>query len=403
MKEPCSARAFVHNLFKQRIHERVNMSGLILEDLTRDSLASCFVKQMLEDGRASFNKDLLERLKKEGTKQPIRASRGGRISKKNRLKVLEMLLFYDRIYLLGERYQNLVDFSKLRKEGIEVYHISTDSIVLKRDDFGSYFQGDHIFEPLSDFGREALYEYGSLVRARAIEKERAIGNDSAAEALSKPEAYFYLLALTGDPNRNGYAEVNLRFQKNPESLFKGDHVAAMRYVDALLYVSKLAAVSQENNAVLLTTRQGNEMLADIPVEVTPLPRDLHKAYEIWLREVELVPRVVSTDDVLRLRNHRAITQFREAISMWADLIRKGDIKVEEQLRREIRARSSEMRKLSSVRSITRWTTILTLPVAIGELLCQALGPSTLITALGAAVEISHMLYERRHKWLFFGR
>lgn len=94
---------------------------------------------------------------------------------------------------------------------------------------------------------------------------------------------------------------------------------------------------------------GYPVAADLPSGTFELDTSLGAAAlqlcRIHLDEIRYMPYLENLDDVLRLRGHRYISNFRESIFEWLDRISSGETKIEVKYRNSIRVANQELQKL----------------------------------------------------------
>ena len=94
---------------------------------------------------------------------------------------------------------------------------------------------------------------------------------------------------------------------------------------------------------------GYPVAADLPNGTFELDTSLGAAAlqlcRIHLDEIRYMPYLENIDDVLRLRGHRYIFNFRESMFEWLDRISSGETKIETKYRNSIRVANYELQKL----------------------------------------------------------
>jgi len=130
------------------------------------------------------------------------------------------------------------------------------------------------------------------------------------------------------------------------------------------------------------------------------PQDAWQAVQVFLSEVEVLPRVSSIADVLRLRNDRRLQAFREVILEWADALAR-DVGAEARVRSEIRKANEDLKSLGRWEKVGGWLTWASVPLAVvGALAGTPLG---LITApIGTGIRTYGVMQKRKYAWLLFG-
>jgi hypothetical protein len=171
-------------------------------------------------------------------------------------------------------------------------------------------------------------------------------------------------------------------------------------------ITNLLLYNSEYQLPIITTRanfSGNFEDPGIDNSVLDQCNDkIYTTYMIYLDEISLVPKVRTIDDVIRLRDHKRIVDFREALNNWSLEIIKGDVKAEERMRNEIRKGNEELKKIGEYQKIGKWATYISLPLSVaGAYFGTNLGVTLIPISLG--VRIYSDWQERNYKWLLFGR
>jgi len=127
------------------------------------------------------------------------------------------------------------------------------------------------------------------------------------------------------------------------------------------------------------------------------------AVAIYLKEALLIPQIHTIEDVLRLRNDPNIHYFREKIFSWGDKLRNGEFGSEDTIRREIREANEAIKGLDQWKTISAWTTYISIGLDVLGLLLNL--PLTLIstTPLGLTLDIAIKRKEKSYRWLLLGR
>ena len=127
-----------------------------------------------------------------------------------------------------------------------------------------------------------------------------------------------------------------------------------------------------------------------------------RAYRIYLEEAEVLPRVRSLADVVRLQADPRLRPWRETMHQWWLSLRSGDQNAEHNLRAEITKANRDLRKLDHWRKIGGIVTYVSLPIAVASALTGF--PGGLVMApLGVGMRVYSEVQQRRHRWLMLGR
>lgn len=131
-----------------------------------------------------------------------------------------------------------------------------------------------------------------------------------------------------------------------------------------------------------------------------LPSKAYCAVGIWLKEVEVQPRIGSIDDVLRLRENKFFADFRQIVLRWADLVSTGEAREEEKVRKDIAKASSELKRLSQWKKVGGLITYVSLPLDVAILIS---GLPIVTSPIGLAVQGYVDVKSKPYQWLMFGQ
>lgn len=144
---------------------------------------------------------------------------------------------------------------------------------------------------------------------------------------------------------------------------------------------------------------------DKALENSILPSDSSywQAYQIYLDEIDIFPELRSINDVLRLRRRPEVKQLRDCLSEWSAHLRNGNRNAEKEMRHQIRRATHELKHLSTMRRVGWWSTVMSLPVGIVELLVGSSGVGGLIlAALGTSSLVRSERIKKQRGWLLIG-
>jgi hypothetical protein len=177
-------------------------------------------------------------------------------------------------------------------------------------------------------------------------------------------------------------------------------LGAARMFEELKMLDWLLTKSSELGVPVATPRV--KVASHSPASMTA-SENYQRAFRIYLQEVATFPLLRSIQDVEALRSKKEIGTFRTRLQEWAAAIQRGESNAEERLRKEIRAANEGLRHLGKMRKVEWWTTILSLPVAIDELLLQLPGFGTVtLAAVGEATLFKSNKEREAEKWLILG-
>jgi len=145
--------------------------------------------------------------------------------------------------------------------------------------------------------------------------------------------------------------------------------------------------------------------APTPVKLkVPSNREYWQAYQIYLSEAEQVPAVKRMQDVLRLREDRKLTDFRNRVYEWSMALRSGDINAEQRIRKEIASANQALKSLGTCRKAGRILTYLGLPIGVATTLFGMPPQAGLcMSAVGLAIELGARQIEWNKRWTLVGR
>jgi hypothetical protein len=127
-----------------------------------------------------------------------------------------------------------------------------------------------------------------------------------------------------------------------------------------------------------------------------------RTVRIFFKNLLLVPRIASFDDVLRLREDRRIDAFRKRIFAFAKLLQAGDVSSEDRLKKEIEESNEAVRSLGKYRRASTFMVGISVPVAVASFLAHA--PLGLITApIGVSLFTYQQLKTKKNEWILLGR
>jgi hypothetical protein len=130
------------------------------------------------------------------------------------------------------------------------------------------------------------------------------------------------------------------------------------------------------------------------------PADAYCAVKIWLKEIEVQPRLDGIEDVLRLREEKPFSDFKDVVLRWAELISKGERSEEQEIRKEIAKANAQMKRLAKWKNVSGWITYLCLPVDVALILSGVPIPTS---PIGVATQVYIGKKTRAYRWLMFGR
>lgn len=129
----------------------------------------------------------------------------------------------------------------------------------------------------------------------------------------------------------------------------------------------------------------------------------HAAVQIWLDEVQCVPRLRTIEDVLRLREDKRIDSFREAMLEWTHALCSGSPAEEARLRRLVGTANSELRKLPGIERMKRYWSFATVSL---DFLLAVYPPTSLPIPVTSLIGLGLMAATKEKvrplNWVMFG-
>lgn len=192
-------------------------------------------------------------------------------------------------------------------------------------------------------------------------------------------------------------ELQIAQRRTPEEIELAEQIRRSYY-----HMSNLMYASDQLNASVLTNITRVPKVR-INQDSHSFSADTQIAVAIYFNEALLIPRIHTVEDVLRLREDHNIRYFREKIFSWSDKLRSGEFSSEDAIRREIREANEAMKKLEKWKTISMWTTYISIGLDVLGFLLRL--PLTLMstTPLGLGLEVANKWKERRYRWLLLGR
>jgi len=127
----------------------------------------------------------------------------------------------------------------------------------------------------------------------------------------------------------------------------------------------------------------------------------YQVYKIVLKDVVGFPRIESIDDVLRLRDDSSLPKFRELVFEWAKILRSGDGRYAELLRKDIKKANEDLKKIKDWARTSALTIFLALPLLlIDSIFGTPLG--NILTGVSAVYELRSRKLRRENQWIMLG-
>lgn len=186
-------------------------------------------------------------------------------------------------------------------------------------------------------------------------------------------------------------------EKDPQEIKVAEEIQS-----SYMHMRNLMEASYELNAPILTNiKRVPEVETNWNIQ--GLNTQAKIAVAIYMKETLLIPKIDTIEDVLRLRDDPHIRYFREKIFAWARKLQNGEFGTQEAIRREIREANEAIRGLGKWRTISAWTTYISIGLDIFSLFLSL--PVTLLTTtpLGLTLDYITRRKESQYRWLLLGR
>jgi hypothetical protein len=166
-------------------------------------------------------------------------------------------------------------------------------------------------------------------------------------------------------------------------------------------ISSLLRRSKELNGIPAFTTVKPAKKSKKAARQIPTPKDSIQVCRFSLPEMK-IPKLVRLEQVLRLREDKRITNFREKIIEWTGYLRKGEKDSEEKIRQEITKAKKDLEKIKTTQIVSTISTVLSIPAFAVDLFFT--GGAIGAPLLGGSV--GHLIYEykkkKKYEWLLFG-
>lgn len=313
---------------------------------------------------------------------------------------LQMLLIYDKSYVIRDKEWRLEventdrdpRRNKLVMEGLIEYEI-----VEKKPSF--------------EMSQKAFFrkyiEYSELIEPEVIE---AIKFRTGGRQLSRADYYLTLTGLAEDFSILDRCDPLVRDKAwhklehyNGKGRILPDAVNSAEFW--LEYYSAMRNLIGSNELgvpiAVLTQPRGYTKASVEPRKPTQID-SLYQAFQIFLEEIEFVPRLTKIDDVLRLRGDKRIKNFRETLYQWSLILREGNIAAERRIRHDIREANKGLKQLGEWEKVGQWVTYISLPLSVASVFIgMPLG--LVLTPISLTSRVYTDLQKRKYRWLMIGR
>jgi hypothetical protein len=140
-----------------------------------------------------------------------------------------------------------------------------------------------------------------------------------------------------------------------------------------------------------------------PIDKTLGPEAM-QLFKFHLDEVRIIPRLDSIEDVLRLRGHKYVENFRTSILEWLERIATGEPEIEHKYHQSMRTANEELKNLNKWRYVdSPFTLAASLAVGLAEMLFTGTSWSLAFTGISYASTIDRLKKERAFGYALFPR
>lgn len=147
----------------------------------------------------------------------------------------------------------------------------------------------------------------------------------------------------------------------PEILVR-DTTEFAEIAKALIEVSALTELSRTGGFSMQSKYQFREGRLD-----KSLGPDACQLFRIHLDEIRFMPHLETIEDLLRLRSHPALDDFRVSLMEWLDRVNNGETEVEEKYRKSIQVANAELKKLDKWKPLkSGYTLVASLAVSAAD-------------------------------------
>jgi len=176
----------------------------------------------------------------------------------------------------------------------------------------------------------------------------------------------------------------------------------VKYLNEYLSLKELLLFSSNQTIpIKLSLKLKNTNLKKLQYNPRDDLSEKYRIYQILLKEIQYMPRITCLEDVLRLREDKRITQFRDVVQYWTSLLKSADLNLEEKIRAEILKTNKELKKLGDYNKISGWATYISLPfIAIDLMTGFPIG--SMLTAISGFYTFKTDYWKKQNEWILFG-
>ncbi|MBT5304619.1 MAG: hypothetical protein HOL31_06000 [Candidatus Scalindua sp.] len=305
-----------------------------------------------------------------------------------RRRALEMLVFYDKVYLAD--YHEALDIKKLKSDGLIYVNETFSGAALKHIESMAY-DGKQLKEITEErlalkqtllpfirpFLKELLLTHGLRGRRGQSKDNSDIGKHIAIATCNAavgelatgefiPAFRKSLLSLPGIFSEETADAVIERMYNNREfyeevNFWRMSCHFELEKARIMLQTSSALNLPFVSNRLWFHKRKSR--LGD-----SQSGKNMSTAFRLcqlsMSEEIGYAPVVESLQDVLRLREDERLKRFRDVLLEWSIEVRSGREVAEKRIRGDIKKANQELKKLAKWRKTSRWLCYFSLPLAV---------------------------------------
>ncbi len=203
------------------------------------------------------------------------------------------------------------------------------------------------------------------------------------------------------PKKKSRRELLRQFLKHLKNNWESSIIWTIENLLYLHYYMRLKEVLTFSNIKKIPIRAAVKLMPKSNIKPGKIQDDLYRIYRIILNEVEFIPIIHDLEDFLRLRENKQFKKFREILNEWIKLVKIGDVKYEDKIRKDIRTANKEIKKIKKHKKIAGLVTLFTLPLTVVDLFV-GIPTGSLITAISGIYQLKSYIKKNKYSWVLFG-
>jgi hypothetical protein len=182
-----------------------------------------------------------------------------------------------------------------------------------------------------------------------------------------------------------------------------DYLRARAYFESFFEIINLSTEAQKESDCLFLPSTSRLRAQSALSEFTPGSEDLSQIYRVYLTQANSIPRLERIEDLLRLRDDKAISSLREQLATWNNTAgQASEPKLIQEIRRDIEAAAKGIKKYERFKEWTRVASYIALPVGLAEAIFGIPAISLGISVVGTAFDYYADLKINKLHWIRFG-